>query len=107
MQKGVVRRMLFPVGRVKISQQVLEGSTSAQELIDGFSRYLSGDWGDVSLQDGLANDLAITTGNRIVAQYSSYGGEFFYITTYGRTTEILTSQEVAERSLKSTSSAAR
>ncbi|RIV24374.1 hypothetical protein D2Q93_07035 [Alicyclobacillaceae bacterium I2511] len=97
--------MLFEVGKVKISSHVLGSAISAQDLIDGFSRYLAGDWGDVSHLGGLANDLAITSGSRIMARYTSPQGDVFYITTESQSTEILTLQEVVERRFTAVSSA--
>lgn len=79
--------MLFQVGKVFISRDVLEDPTiTVGDLVSAFERYLKGDWGIVNPQSGLVNDLALTSGEPIVASYRSETGTRFCMSTEdGRT----------------------
>lgn len=79
--------VLFPVGKVFISRDVLEDPTiTVSDLVSAFERYLQGDWGIVNSQSGLVNDLALTNGEPIVASYRSETGTKFCMSTEeGRT----------------------
>lgn len=79
--------MLFRIGKIVVSPDVLADSTiTVDDLVLAFERYLKGDWGVVSSQSGLNNDLALTSGDPIVATYrAATGTEFCMSTENGRT----------------------
>ena len=72
----------FPLGQLVATPgalAVLEASgVSPLELI---SRHASGDWGEVSISDKLANDCAVTDGTRIFSAYQLPSGERVWVIT--------------------------
>lgn len=82
--------MLFRVGRVMVNRDVLEDPTiTAPDLVSAFERYLKGDWGLADSKESLNNDLALTSGERILAFYrSSVGTKFCMTTESGETTVV-------------------
>ena len=51
------------------------------DLIESLTRHLSGDWGDVDLQDRKRNDLACAYSGRVVSVYHGENGARFYVIT--------------------------
>nr|WP_054506182.1 hypothetical protein [Achromobacter xylosoxidans] len=48
------------------------------------SRHRSGDWGDVSTEDALANEAAAIHGNRVISSYEVAGERLWVITEADR-----------------------
>lgn len=88
--------MLFHVGKVHISKNVLESSITAEDLVSAFAQYINGDWGDISSREEIENDAAIAFGDRIIGRYLSMAGHEFCMTTYDGVTQIMTRNEVAD-----------
>lgn len=62
--------VLFPIGKVTVARSVLEDErVDVADLVAAFSRYIRGDWGDLDHGEEIANDVALTSGGRIVAHY--------------------------------------
>lgn len=75
--------MLFSIGKVQLTKAVLEDERiDVSDLVDAFSRYIRGDWGDLDSETGLANDLALTSGGKIVAKYRLFNGRALVMTTW-------------------------
>ncbi|MBR8165582.1 hypothetical protein KDW98_31075 [Burkholderia vietnamiensis] len=72
----------FPMGRPVITP-------SAQDTLDkaGISgvlllaRHIHGDWGNLSVEDQTANELAILTGKRLLSSYDLPGGGKVWVIT--------------------------
>lgn len=74
--------VLFPVGKVRWSKELLAHPGIAQDdLIDAFDKYIRGDWGEVSSNRSILNDLALTGGEETIGRYVSRAGVPFLITT--------------------------
>jgi hypothetical protein len=86
--------MLFKIGKVKVSQAVLESDISVSDLISAFARYIRGDWGDGDAVNELHNDVAIACGLPIFATYTSADGQTFCMSTANGITNICLPEEV-------------
>ncbi|MBP2071187.1 hypothetical protein [Thermoanaerobacterium butyriciformans] len=75
-------------GRILATRGVadeMEGSPEfAREVAAAFNRYQSKDWGDLSQVDKELNDLAVKTGERILAAYETSKGKIWIITEWDR-----------------------
>ena len=69
---------LFPLQRVMVTPGAQE-ALSTGELIGSLSRHIGGDWGDVSEEDQLANDVALKIGRRLFSSYRTDAGTKFWI----------------------------
>ncbi|MCL6547844.1 MAG: hypothetical protein K6T30_02925 [Alicyclobacillus sp.] len=89
--------MLFRVGRVHVTREVLEcDAIQVSDLVSAFGRYIRGDWGNVDGWCEAQNDVALTSGEPVVAVYESREGQEFWITTsVGTTTVRLPNAEAA------------
>jgi hypothetical protein len=74
------RDLEFPLGRVVLTSSVAE-AVDRVTLVTALRRHASGDWGDVSDMDKLANDLALVDATRIVSAYKSPEGRVFWVYT--------------------------
>jgi hypothetical protein len=72
------------LGRVVISRNAFE--TLCQEsVVHALARHMAGDWGSVTAEDWLANDLALLEGERLLSSYEdTLGTEFWIITERDR-----------------------
>ena len=60
----------FALGRVVATPGALEALRQAgQSSYELLRRHVSGDWGDVSLEDARENELSIRQGFRIISSY--------------------------------------
>ncbi|WP_186166592.1 hypothetical protein [Burkholderia gladioli] len=72
----------FPMGRPAITP----GAQSALDEV-GISgvvllaRHIHGDWGDLSVEDQTANELALLTGKRLLSSYDLPGGGKVWVIT--------------------------
>ncbi|UXL05864.1 plasmid related protein [Achromobacter xylosoxidans] len=53
------------------------------------SRHRSGDWGDVPMEDALANEAAAIHGNRVISSYEVAGERLWVITEANRSATTL------------------
>lgn len=54
------------------------------EIVDCLSRYLAGDWGNLSEDDKIANDKALTNNERLLGAYQTSKGKVYIITEWDR-----------------------
>lgn len=81
MSQGVVW-LLFEVGRVRWTRRVLEhDAISSEDLVQAFSRYVKGDWGELNHSGELSNDLSLTCGGPVVGRYVSSDAVTFLMVT--------------------------
>ncbi|MFY2646000.1 plasmid related protein [Achromobacter insuavis] len=52
-------------------------------------RHRSGDWGDVQMEDALANEAAAVHGNRVISSYEAAGERLWIITEADRSATTL------------------
>ncbi|WP_446333221.1 hypothetical protein [Burkholderia pseudomallei] len=66
----------FPMGRPVITpgaQATLDAAGIEGVLL--LARHIHGDWGDLSVQDATANELALLTGKRLLSSYDLPDGQ--------------------------------
>ncbi len=71
---------MFEYGDIFITPNALE-SIPRSEIIRALGRHISGDWGDVCLEDWELNNEAVEMGYRILSQYTASNGTVFWIIT--------------------------
>jgi hypothetical protein len=73
---------LFPLGHTVATPGALaaltRSGTTSDELLD---RHISGDWGDVDVEDAAENVLSVQEGYRILSAYTLSTGERLWIIT--------------------------
>jgi len=72
----------FPLGETVITANAKDVLGDLDVLI-ALQRHNAGDWGDVCLADGQANDAGLHSGGRLVSVYRSVRNQKFYIITEG------------------------
>jgi hypothetical protein len=70
----------FPLGRIAATLNALARLTQ-EDILLGIARHQSGDWGDISDQDRIANELSVQEGSRVRSCYRSARGVQFWIET--------------------------
>lgn len=50
------------------------------DLVDAFGRFIHGDWGNVDSHSSILNDVALASGEPVIAEYRSMRGVPFWIT---------------------------
>lgn len=82
MSRDSIRKPRFDLGRPAITpaaQTALDATEiSAASLL---TRHLHGDWGDLSVEDQVANELAALSGKRILSSYPLRGDERVWVIT--------------------------
>lgn len=66
---------------------------TAVELAECFKRYIHGDWGDLHSSASLLNDIAITSGEEIVATYKLSNGAIICMSTNNGITTVFLHDE--------------
>ena len=69
-----------PLGRTVATPAAL-GTVSQSDIVAALRRHASGDWGDVDPDDRAANDLALTSGGRLLSVYELVNGITFWVIT--------------------------
>ncbi len=86
---------LFPLGRCVSTPGALQhlGALGVSPL-ELLQRHVSGDWGELSVEDKRANERALLDGTRILSAYTYYCIKFWVITEADRsaTTILLPSE---------------
>jgi hypothetical protein len=87
--------VLFPTGDVHATPVALKHLACAGvSALDLLRRHVSGDWGDVSADDRLANDQAVRKGTRLLSAYRIGSERVYLITEWDRSsTTILLASE--------------
>ncbi len=70
----------FPLGQLTTTPGVLE-SFAPEEYMTCLARHKAGDWGDVTLGDGRANNSAVDHEGRILSAYKFQDGRRLWIIT--------------------------
>ena len=73
-------RPRFPSGPIVATPAALD-VLSSDEIQSALQRHLSGDWGECSLADRQANELALHDDARLMSVYRSASGVRFWIVT--------------------------
>lgn len=72
----------FKLGRILATPAALKIIADARvSIIDLLIRHIRGDWGDLSDSDRQQNELAVTTGQRILSNYALPGGRTVWLIT--------------------------
>jgi len=72
--------IIVPLGVLVATPNALAHVNPA-EIQRALQRHVTGDWGDLSVDDKKANDLALQTGERLLSAYQSATGTKFWIIT--------------------------
>lgn len=79
---------MSPLSRFRLGQLVATANAtvrlSTEEVLSGLRRHASGDWGDLSPEDTLANDAALQLGGRVFSAYGFGAARFWVITDADR-----------------------
>lgn len=70
----------FCLGRIVATRAAFE-AIDLDELVKGVARHARGDWGEVPLEDRIANDEALATEGRLFSAYTTVHGQAFWIIT--------------------------
>ncbi len=73
-------RTPFPLGQTLATPGALRELT-ADDVLTGLKRHMTGDWGDLGKEDIAANNAALRNGDRLVSAYRSSTGVKFYVIT--------------------------
>ncbi|AHI72473.1 Type I restriction-modification system methyltransferase subunit [Burkholderia pseudomallei] len=72
----------FKLGRILATPAALKIIADARvSIIDLLIRHMRGDWGELSDSDRQQNELAVTTGQRILSNYALPGGRTVWLIT--------------------------
>ena len=77
---GIAR---FTVGQV-VATANASLRLSTEEVLTSLRRHASGDWGDLSPEDAMANDSALLEGGRLLSAYGRGTHRFWIITEADR-----------------------
>jgi hypothetical protein len=70
MSAGDVWKLLFPLGEVFATQGAMDALEERGLTPDSFlARHVTGDWGDLCVEDQAANQRALLDGSRILSSY--------------------------------------
>lgn len=83
-QGGPQRPLRIPIGRIAITAGVLALIEDAHvDIAPYIIRHLTGDWGEMDVEDRAANNRALATGDRILSRYETPVGVIWIITEAG------------------------
>ncbi|NBV25657.1 MAG: hypothetical protein EBS05_27605 [Proteobacteria bacterium] len=70
----------FPLGRLVATPGAL-AAVPADQMLAAVRRHRVGDWGQMTVHDWEANELALTEGCRLLSVYRTHAGLKFWIIT--------------------------
>jgi hypothetical protein len=73
----------FPLGQVAVTANA-SVRLATEEVLTALRRHASGDWGDLTPEDTLANDTAVRHGGRLLSAYGQGASRFWIITEADR-----------------------
>lgn len=73
-------------GTKKVDSLMRKNIQFSTEINEAINKFFNDDWGDTCIEDKLLNDLALITGERIVAVYNTCYGRIWIISEYDRQT---------------------
>lgn len=71
-------------GTREIDSLMQKSKQFSSEINEAISKFISNDWGDTCTEDALLNNLALDTGERIVAVYKTCKGLIWIISEHDR-----------------------
>lgn len=78
----VMKTKLFEPGRLAATQSAFAAIERAnQDVVDFFSRHVTGDWGEVSQEDRVENEVSLLNGYRLLSAYRTKLGERVWVLT--------------------------
>lgn len=81
METAIDMNPKFSLGRLFVTAGVID-ALSEDEIFDGLSRHLAGDWGDVPGELWATNERALREGHRLCSAYlSKECGKKFWVVT--------------------------
>ena len=75
--------MRFPLGQVLCTPRIRD-ELGWIPMLEFIARHMEGDWGDVSIADHSANNIALETGERLLSAYDTVAGRVWVITEADR-----------------------
>lgn len=75
---------LYATWNIDVSMQ--ENKMFRDEVNQALGKFINNDWGDTCLEDSTLNNLALDTGERVIAVYNTCKGRIWIISDYGRET---------------------
>jgi len=77
-----MKTKLFELGRMAATQGAFAAIERAnQDVVDFFSRHVTGDWGEVSQEDRVENEVSLLNGYRLFSAYRTRLGERVWVLT--------------------------
>lgn len=73
-------------GTKKIELLMQSSNQFSDEINEAINKFINNNWGDTCPEDVLLNNLALETGERIVAVYNTCYGSIWIISEYDRQT---------------------
>lgn len=73
-------RHRFTLGSIAATATALAATTNS-EVMAALMRHVTGDWGEISREDALANENALIHSNRLLSTYRTTAGRKFWIIT--------------------------
>ena len=70
----------FRLGRIVSTPNALSQLTQ-DDILLGIQRHQAGDWGEIDVHDGAANERALKEGTRLLSVYRSAAGVTFWLIT--------------------------
>lgn len=67
-----------------IAEKMEASAAFCTEIQRALSRYIENDWGEICEEDKAANDMAVRTGERVLAAYQTSEGKIYIITEWDR-----------------------
>ena len=75
----------FDLGKVVMTRGIAESGISEEELSQLVTRHSSGDWGNLGIEDKVANDVAVVSSEeRIFSKYIIDSESIYIITEWDR-----------------------
>lgn len=71
-------------GTRKIDLLMQTNNQFSDEINESINKFINNDWGDTCPEDALLNNLALETGERIVAVYKTCKGQIWIISEHDR-----------------------
>ncbi|MGD9678915.1 MAG: hypothetical protein AB7V16_11295 [Vulcanibacillus sp.] len=71
-------------GTKKVDSLMRKNNQFSGEINEAINKFVNNNWGDTCIEDRLLNDLALVTGERIVAVYLTIYGPVWIISEYDR-----------------------
>jgi hypothetical protein len=82
MMQKITKQPLFGVGQLVATPGALAAlEKTGQSAVEFLARHVTGDWGEVPLEDRTENFLSVERGFRVLSSYRTLGGERIWVIT--------------------------